>query len=212
MFTGLVEEIGTVKRLTVGTVAKLVVASNKVINDVILGDSVAVNGVCLTVTSIGAGELSFDAVPETLSRSTLKDLHAGDKVNLEGSLRAGKMIGGHFVQGHVDGIGTVSSVRSLGDSVVIEFKAPPEVVRYIVEKGSIAIDGTSLTVASVDDYGFSIAVIPHTLGASTLGLRKPGDKVNLETDIIGKYVEKFLAGRGGKSGVTEDFLRNAGFM
>lgn len=212
MFTGLVEELGSVKRLSVGTVARLAVASEKVINDVVIGDSVAVNGVCLTVTSIGSGELSFDAVPETLSRSTLKDLRAGDKVNLEASLRAGKMIGGHFVQGHVDGVGTVESVRVLSDSAVISFKAPESVLKYIVEKGSIAIDGISLTVASVSDTGFSIAVIPHTLSVTTLGLRKPGDKVNLETDIIGKYVEKFLAGRGGKSGVTEDLLRNAGFM
>jgi len=212
MFTGLIEELGTVKRLSVGTVARLVVASSKVIGDVAVGDSVAVNGVCLTVTSIGSGELSFDAVPETLSRSTLKDLHPGDRVNLEASLRAGKMIGGHFVQGHVDGVGVVESVRTLADSAVIGFKAPEEVLRYIVEKASVAMDGISLTVASVDESGFTVALIPHTLKVTTLGLRRPGDKVNIETDIIGKYVEKFLAGKRGPSGVTEDMLRNAGFM
>lgn len=212
MFTGLVEELGRVKRLSMGTVARLNVTSEKVINDVIIGDSVAVNGVCLTVTSIGLGELTFDTVPETLSRSTLKDLRAGDKVNLEASLRAGKMVGGHFVQGHVDGVGTVESVKILSDSAVLIFKAPENVLKYIVEKGSIAIDGISLTVASVSETGFSIAVIPHTLSVTVLGLRKPGDKVNLEADIIGKYVEKFLTGRGGGSGVTEGLLRGAGFM
>ncbi|MCX6346050.1 MAG: riboflavin synthase [Armatimonadetes bacterium] len=212
MFTGLIEEIGTVKKLAVGTVARLVVASDKVIHDVALGDSVAVNGVCLTVTSIGSGEISFDAVPETLSRSALKDLRVGGKVNLEGSLRAGEMIGGHFVQGHIDGVGVLKSVKSLSDSAIFEFSAPAEVLHYIVEKGSIAIDGISLTVVSVGDSGFTIAVIPHTLSVTTLGLRRPGDKVNLETDIIGKYVEKFLAGKRGQSGVTENLLRDAGFM
>ena len=212
MFTGLIEELGTVKRLSVGTVARLCVASDRVIDDVATGDSVAVNGVCLTVTSIGSGELNFDAVPETLSRSTLTDLRPGDRVNLEPSLRAGKMIGGHFVQGHVDGVGALENIRRLADSAEISFKAPAEVLRYIVEKGSVAIDGISLTVASVDDSGFKVAAIPHTLSVTTLGLIKPGDKVNIETDIIGKYVEKFLTGKRGPSGVTEDMLRSAGFM
>jgi riboflavin synthase len=212
MFTGLIEEIGIVRSLTGGTVGRLVVASSRVVGDVSVGDSVAVSGVCLTVTGVGDGELSFDAVPETLSRSTLKDARAGDKVNLEASLRAGKMIGGHFVQGHVDGVGTVESVRRLSDSAVIRVGAPRELLRYVVEKGSIAVDGISLTVASCDDAGFTVAVIPHTMDVTTLGLKKPGDRVNLETDIIGKYVEKFLAGRGESGGVTEDLLRESGFM
>ena len=212
MFTGLVEEIGTIKRLSQGTVCVLAVGSNKIVNEVALGDSVAINGVCLTVTSMGSGELKFDAVPETLSRSTLKNLHPGDKVNLEAALRAGKMMGGHIVQGHVDGVGTIDSISSLAGSSVIKIRAPREVLRYVVEKGSIAVDGISLTVASVDDASFTLAVIPHTLGVTTLGLRRPGDQVNLETDIIGKYVEKFLSGHGGSDGVTEDLLRNSGFM
>ena len=212
MFTGLIEEIGTVVSLTRTAVGRLIIASSKVINDVAIGDSVAINGVCLTVTSISEGKLSFDAVPETLSRSTLKDLRPGDKINLEASLRAGKMIGGHFVQGHVDGAGTFESITPLAESRVIRIGASREILKYIVEKGSIAIDGISLTVASVDDSGFTVAVIPHTLNETTLGLKRPGDQVNLETDIIGKYIEKFVNDRKGTSGVTENLLRDAGFM
>jgi len=212
LFTGLIEEIGTLKRLSQGMVCVLVVGSNKVVNDVAPGDSVAINGVCLTVTSIGSGELSFDAVPETLSRSTLKNLRPGDKLNLEAALRAGKMMGGHIVQGHVDGIGTIESISLLAGSKVIKISASPEVLRYIVEKGSIAVDGISLTVAAVDDASFTLAVIPHTLEMTTLALKRPGDKVNLETDIIGKYVEKFLSGNAGSKGVTEDLLRKSGFI
>jgi riboflavin synthase len=193
-------------------VGGLVIASDKVINDVALGDSVAINGVCLTVTSISGGSLSFDAVPETLSRSTLGDLKPGDKVNLEASLRAGKMIGGHFVQGHVDGVGTIESITNLAESRVIRVGAPRELLRYVVEKGSIAIDGISLTVASINESSFTIAVIPHTLEMTTLNLKRTGDRVNLETDVIGKYIEKFLNERRGGSGVTEDLLRNSGFM
>jgi riboflavin synthase len=212
LFTGLIEEIGTVKSLTGGTVGRLVVASSKVINDVSIGDSVAVSGTCLTVTSIGSNEMTFDAVPETLTRSTLKSLRPRDKVNLEASLRAGKMLGGHFVQGHVDGIGTIVSINKLAESIVIRIAAPPEIMRYVVEKGSIAIDGISLTVTSENDREFTVSVIPHTLDVTTLGFRRAGDSVNLEADIIGKYVEKFMNARRGSTGVTEDLLRGAGFM
>lgn len=212
MFTGIIEEIGTVKSLTGSTVRRLVIASDKVINNVAVGDSVAVNGVCLTVTSIGTNELSFDAVPETINRSTLKDVRSGAKVNLEASLRAGKMLGGHIVQGHVDGIGKIESINRMADSVVIRISAPPEIMRYVVEKGSVAIDGISLTIASEDEQGFTISVIPHTLEVTALGLKKHGDSVNLEADIIGKYVEKFINARKESSGVTEDLLRQAGFM
>lgn len=212
MFTGLAEEIGTIKSISRGNVCKLVIASNKVISDVVVGDSVAISGTCLTVTSIGDGELRFDAVPETLSRSTLSGLRPGDKVNLEPSLRAGKMLGGHFVQGHVDGVGRIESVVNLGDSWKISVSAPETVMRYVVEKGSIAVDGVSLTIASYTESGFTVAVIPHTLAETTLHLRRPGDSVNLEGDIIGKYVEKFLSGRRSSSPVTEDLLRDAGFM
>lgn len=212
LFTGLVEELGVVRSLTRGTVSRLIVGSERVARDASIGDSVSVSGVCLTVTGIGDRELAFDAVPETLSRSTLGDLRPGDRVNLEASLRAGKMIGGHFVQGHVDGVGAVESIKTLAESAVVRFSAPSEVLKYVVEKGSIAVDGVSLTVASCDSAGFTIAAIPHTLAATTLGSKRPGDRVNLEADIIGKYVEKFTSGRGGSSGVTVDLLRESGFM
>ena len=229
MFTGLIEEIGVVKSLTripvamiSGALGKLVIASEKVIDDVSVGDSVSVSGVCLTVTSADGGELSFDAVPETLARSALGGLRGGDKVNLEASLKAGKAMGGHFVLGHVDGVGVLESVRPVpttsgnaGDCSLMSVSAPPEVMRYVVEKGSVALDGISLTVASCEGSRFTVAVIPHTLAATTLHLKRQGDKVNLEADIIGKYVEKFVGervGSGGRSsGVTEDVLRDAGF-
>lgn len=211
MFTGLIQELGTVKSLSRGTVGKLVVASERTPGEVAIGDSVAVNGACLTVTAISGDEVSFDAVPETLARTSLGELRPGDKVNLETSLKAGQPIGGHFVQGHVDGVGTIESTRSLGGSQVIAISAPGAVMRYVVEKGSVAIDGISLTVASCDGSGFTIAVIPHTLEATTLHSKRPGDKVNLEADILGKYVEKLLGGKG-TSGVTEQSLRDAGFM
>lgn len=211
MFTGLIEEMGTVRSLARGTLGKLVVASGKIAGEIAIGDSVAINGSCLTVTSINGGDISFDAVPETLSRTTIGGLKPGDPVNMETSLKAGKAIGGHFVQGHVDGVGTIESSRSLGESQVIRISAPGEVMRYVVEKGSIAVDGISLTVAACDKYGVTIAVIPHTLEETTLHSKRAGDRVNLEADILGKYVEKLL-GRLGPDRVTEDTLRDAGFM
>jgi riboflavin synthase len=212
MFTGLTEEIGIVRSIKSGAVATVTVSCDRVARDAEVGDSVCVSGVCLTVVVVADNELAFEAVPETLSRSTLADLRPGGKVNLESSLRAGKKIGGHFVQGHVDGVGTVEVIRDLGRSSQMRIAAPREVLRYVVEKGSIAIDGVSLTVVSCDDSGFAVALIPHTLATTTLDLKRPGDKVNLEADILGKYVEKFLGGGRASNGVTEDALRNAGFM
>ena len=212
MFTGLTEEIGTIRSVKSGAVATICVSCDRVARDSSVGDSVCVSGACLTVVVVGDGELAFEAVPETLTRSTLKDSRPGDRVNLESSLRAGKMIGGHFVQGHVDGVGTVEGVRDLGRSSQMRIAAPRDVLRYVVEKGSVAVDGVSLTVVSCDETGFVVALIPHTLATTTLGLSKPGDKVNLETDILGKYVEKFLSGARGQGGVTDDLLRDAGFM
>ncbi len=211
MFTGLIEELGVVKSLTRGTVNQLAITSERIATNARIGDSVAVNGVCLTVTSVSGNELTFDAVPETLSRSTLGSLRSGDRVNLESSLKAGSAIGGHFVQGHVDGVGVIENIRRMTNSAIIRILAPHNVMRYVVEKGSIAVDGISLTVASVDDSGFTVAVIPHTLEVTTLGFKRFGDKVNLEADIIGKYVEKFLAGYK-SDGITEDLLRRAGFV
>lgn len=212
MFTGLIEEVGAVRSVSRVAVGKLIVASEKVINEVQVGDSVSVSGVCLTVTSIEKGALAFDAVPETLSRTTLAGLRPGDKVNLETSLRTGKPLGGHFVLGHVDEVGEITSISVVEDSWTIGIGASRNFCRYVVEKGSVAVDGISLTVASCEDSGFKIAVIPHTLSNTALHVKRQGDRVNLEADIIGKYVEKFVVGRGESSGVTEDKLREAGFI
>jgi riboflavin synthase len=177
MFTGIVQERGRVLSFEGG---RLVVASGV---RAAIGDSVAVNGVCLTVVDAPDGRLAFDVVRETLDRAK----PFGDEVNLEGALRAGEPLGGHYVQGHVDGVGTI---RSTGEDVWID--APPELLQYVVLKGSIAVDGVSLTVAKVDERGFAVALVPHTLEVTTLGLVAAGDTVNLEVDILAKYVERLL--------------------
>jgi riboflavin synthase len=177
VFTGIVQERGRISSFEAG---RLVVESGV---RAAIGDSVAVNGVCLTVVEAPDGRLAFDLVQETLDRTK----PFGDEVNLEAALRAGEPLGGHYVQGHVDGVG---AVRSVGDPVWID--TPPELLRYIVEKGSIAVDGVSLTVAAVDAGGFAVALVPHTLEATTLGRLKAGDEVNLEVDILAKYVERLL--------------------
>ena len=179
MFTGIVRTVGTVAS---SDGARLVVETG---TEAAIGDSVAIAGVCLTVTGRENGTLAFDVVAETLDRTTLGQLAAGSRVNVEPSLRAGDPLGGHIVQGHVDGVG---SLRERGE--LTWFDAPPEITRYCVDKGSIAVDGTSLTVAAFDDAGFAVALIPHTLEATTLGSLELGDPVNLEVDVLAKYVER----------------------
>jgi riboflavin synthase len=192
MFTGLVQTTGTIAavedgRLSVRTPAPLELAE---------GDSVAVNGVCLTATGVnGGGGFDADVMPETLRRTALGALGEGDLVNLELALRAGDPLGGHMVQGHVDGTGSVESVREEGNARVVRIAAEPEVLRYVVEKGSIAVDGVSLTVAAVDGAGFEVSLIPETLERTTLGEAVPGRAVNLEVDVLAKYVEKLVAAR-----------------
>lgn len=182
MFTGLVREVGTVRSLADG---RLVVEA-ELTGEV--GDSIAVGGVCLTVVANDGGTLAFDTVPETLARTSLGTLEPGSRVNLEPALRAGDAMGGHYVQGHVDGVGSFRGVAG----GLHWFDAPPEILRYVAEKGSVALDGTSLTVAAVDEGGFAAALIPHTLAATTLGDLRPGDAVNLESDVLAKYVERLL--------------------
>ncbi|MCW2965381.1 MAG: ribE [Actinomycetia bacterium] len=189
MFTGLVREVGAVASMVNG---RLTISAPETAHGVQLGDSVAIDGVCLTVVAFDESSLSFDAVPETLSRTALGTLDQGSRVNLEPALRAGDPLGGHYVQGHVDGVGSVQSVAPEGDGSRVRFEAPAELLRYIVEKGSIAVQGTSLTVAAVDEAGFEVALIPHTLQATTLGTLEGGQPVNLETDVLAKYVEKLL--------------------
>jgi riboflavin synthase len=189
VFTGLVREVGTVLSMDGG---RLTLDAPVTARDAQPGDSVAVDGVCLTVVERGDATLAFDAVPETLSRTSLGTLEHGSRVNLEPALRAGDALGGHYVQGHVDGVGTVRSVEPEGDGKRIWLDAPPGILRYVVEKGSIAVQGTSLTVAATDGDGFAVALIPHTLEETTLDRLAPGDRVNLEADVLAKYVEKLL--------------------
>jgi riboflavin synthase len=190
MFTGIVEELGrarSVEERAGG--ARLVVECATVNRDTSAGDSVAVNGVCLTAVDVASDALSFDLAGETLERSTLGRLRTGDSVNLERPLTLAARLGGHLVQGHVDGVAPVRSVDRNGAEASMRVALPPSLRPYVVEKGSIAVDGVSLTVATVDDEGFEVALIPHTLAVTTLGKRSPGDEVNLETDVLAKYVE-----------------------
>jgi riboflavin synthase len=192
VFTGIVRELGRVKVVERGEPARLRVEAPGTAAAVGVGDSVALNGVCLTAVEVSDGTLTFDAVQETLRRTTLRRLEPGAGVNVEPALRAGEPLGGHLLQGHVDGVGEVR--RSDGETLEIE--APADVLRYCVEKGSVAIDGVSMTIVSVDDDSFSVAVVPHTRKVTTLGRLREGDEVNLEADVLAKYVEKLLQARG----------------
>lgn len=201
MFTGIVEEIGIVKNISPG---RLQIAAQKVLADIKPGDSIAVNGVCLTVTSLCDNGFFVDIMPETIRRSNLGRLHYGDMVNLERAILASGRFGGHFVQGHVDGIGSVVSLLPEGEAVIAKVSAPAGLMAYIVDKGFIAVDGVSLTVISCDDFSFSVSLVTYTREHTTLGRKKPGDVVNLEVDIIAKYVERLMSGK--KPGITLDFL------
>jgi riboflavin synthase len=193
VFTGIVREVGRVAALDGGSDGvRLEVDAPETAAAVAIGDSVAINGVCLTAVAVADGRIAFDAVPETLARTSLGRLGTGATVNVEPALRAGEPLGGHYVQGHVDGVGTVRSADAEGDGRRVWFDAPPELLRYVVEKGSVAVEGTSLTVADLDGAGFAVALIPHTLEATTLGALTPGDPVNLEADVLAKYVERLL--------------------
>jgi riboflavin synthase len=189
VFTGLVAGTGTVRSLERG---RLEVAA-ALADELSPGDSVAVNGVCLTAVEAGGGGFSADVMPETLRRTSLGPLKAGDPVNLELPLRASDRLGGHVVQGHVDGTGTIEEVREEGFARVVRVAAPAELLRYLVEKGSVAVDGVSLTISAVDDSAFEVSLIPETLERTTLGAAEPGRTVNLEVDVLAKYVEKLIA-------------------
>lgn len=194
MFTGIVRERGRVSAIEGGEAGmRLVVEAPATAPTTATGDSVAVNGVCLTATQVDDGLLAFDAVPETVRRTSLGALRQGAEVNLEPAVRAGEPLGGHLVQGHVDGLGRVRSAEPEGDGRRLWLDVPGELLRYCVEKGSIAVDGVSLTVAAVDEGGLAVALIPHTLEETTLGVLGPGDEVNLEVDLLAKYVERLLS-------------------
>jgi riboflavin synthase len=193
VFTGIVRERGRVVSIEGGADGvRLRVAAPQAAAGAAAGDSIALSGVCLTVVLVADGEIEFDAVAETLRRSSLGRLEPGAHVNVEPALRVGEPLGGHYVQGHVDAVGRVRSVEPDGDGRLVRFDAPPEVLRYCVEKGSIAVEGVALTVTELDDDGFAVALVPHTLAETTLGGVQPGDEVNLEADVLAKYVERLV--------------------
>lgn len=209
MFTGIIEEIGEVTAIKRGAKScEVSIRGNVVFSDLKIGDSVAVNGVCLTVTSIDKNVFTADVMPETMYRSGLGTLAKNSSVNLERAMPANGRFGGHIVAGHVDGVGFIRSMKNEDNAVWITITADENVMKYVVEKGSIVIDGISLTVAKVFKDAFSVSIIPHTASETTLLKRKPGDKVNLECDIIGKYVEKLI---GRQSNITKDFLKKYNF-
>ena len=212
MFTGIIEEIGTVRRIEHGAKgARLTIQAKTVLEDTRIGDSIATNGVCLTVVSMTGDSFSADVMAESLRRSSLGTLQGGSPVNLERAMAANGRFGGHIVSGHIDGTGTIASQKREDNAVWVKIKTPAPLLRYIVEKGSIAIDGVSLTVAAVTDPAFSVSIIPHT-GAQTILLgKKPGDPVNLECDVIGKYVEKLTAPHK-TGGISTNFLAENGFL
>ena len=230
MFTGLIAELGTVERMAEGsTTCQLTVRARKILPGVKIGDSIAVNGVCLTVVHLRGDTFTADVMPETVRRTTLHQLQPGDKVNLEKALRPSDGLDGHIVQGHVEGVGTIQQIVPEGNALVYRIQTPRELLRYIVEKGSIAVDGISLTVTEADGMGFGVSLIPHTAKMTTLGYKSVGDTVNLETDILARYVEKMLGFHKGEKGgierqttgadgkppldseLTEEFLLKHGF-
>lgn len=214
MFTGIVEELGTVKQVVSGSAwGQIEIAGRKVLEGTKLGDSIAVNGVCLTVTNLRGDSFTADVMAETMRRSNLGSLKKGDQVNLERAMAADGRFGGHMVSGHIDGTGVISRMKQEGNAVWVTVDTPEELMRLIVEKGSIAIDGISLTVAREMPGAFQVSIIPHTGEETTLLRKKPGAVVNLENDIIGKYVEKLMRKEPeeGGSSLTLDFLKQHGF-
>ncbi len=214
MFTGLIEDVGTLQRFRRGERGgQLTIATALPLEGFRLGDSVAVNGACLTVVATGDGAFTADVSPETLERTVLSSLRPGARVNLERALQLGDRLGGHIVTGHVDAVASLRSRQTVGNAEVLDFHLDHRALRYLVEKGSVAIDGISLTVNRVTADGFSVAIIPHTLEKTTLFAIRPGQKVNIETDILGKYVERLLQGRSdGGAGLTLEQLARNGFL
>lgn len=214
MFTGIVEELGEVSAMARGRDSMvLTIKAKTIMSDLKLGDSVSTNGVCLTVTEKGSDYYKADVMHETMNRSSLGKLKPGSHVNLERAMSAEGRFGGHIVSGHIDGTGSITSIKKDDNAVWYTIAAPENIMRYIIEKGSIAIDGISLTVAKVTDNDFSVSIIPHTIKETTLGEKKIGDIVNLENDLIGKYVEKLITISPKKSGnIDKEFLLRNGYI
>ena len=216
MFTGIIEEVGALERLAGG---EITIRAKKVLEDVALGDSIAVNGICLTVTHFDAAHFTADVMPETVRRTSLAELKRGSRVNLERALTLRSRLGGHIVSGHIDGVGTIATMKEEGNAILLTVRAGADILRYIVEKGSVALDGISLTVARVSAADFTVSLIPHTREITNLREKRIGSRLNIETDILGKYVEKlFPGGRApgntaprSAGGLTLGFLREQGF-
>ena len=207
MFTGIVEEIGTVRT---AQPARLIIAAKRVLDGTKPGDSIAVNGACLTVIAVDSQSFSVEVSPETLRRTNLGQVRPGDGVNLERGLAVGDRMGGHFVQGHVDGTGRITALTPEEGAILMSVSAPAEIMGYVVEKGFIAVDGVSLTIISHDATSFTISLVPYTREHTTLGSRRPGDTVNIEVDVLAKYVEQLIKAR--QSGITPEFLTEHGFL
>ncbi len=215
MFTGIIEELGTLVQITRGAdSARLKIKAKTVLEGTLAGESIAVNGVCLTVTAVGKNFFTADVMAETLAKTNLGQLTPGARINLERALRLSGRLGGHLVSGHVDGVGEIIRRERHDIATLLTVSAPREVMRYIVKKGSVAIDGVSLTVVDFNESSFQVSLIPHTARLTTLGYKGPGDAVNLEADLIGKYVERLLfQGRsGGKEKISFEFLAEHGFL
>ncbi|EIT85888.1 riboflavin synthase subunit alpha [Fictibacillus macauensis ZFHKF-1] len=215
MFTGIIEEIGSIAKIAKGNeTIVLTIAASNILKDVQLGDSIAVNGVCLTVTSFTAQEFTVDVMPETYRSTGLTRLSLRSKVNLERAMSAQGRFGGHFVSGHVDGTGQILNKRSEKNAIYYEIGVEQELSHYMLLKGSITVDGTSLTIFGLTDYSFTISLIPHTVEHTVLGYKGAGDTVNIECDLLGKYVEKFVTGKQGnekKQGISLEYLTEHGF-
>jgi len=217
MFTGIVEELGTVRGIAAGAKSgKITIAAQTVLTDLHIGDSIAVNGICLTVISFDKNGFVADVMPETVQRTAFAELKSGSRVNLERALTLSSRLGGHIVSGHIDGVGTIVDLQADDNAVIIKITAERPVLKYIIEKGSVTIDGISLTVVGAQADWFSVSVIPHTREVTSLSGKKTGSKVNIETDLIGRYVERFVTFAEAddpteKTAITKDFLQKYGF-
>ena len=212
MFTGIVEEVGTVRSIRPGAASVVVdVAASTVTDDAAVGDSILTDGVCLTITALRRDGFTADAMPETVRRTTLSERRPGDRLNLERAMTLSSRLGGHLVSGHIDGVGTVTSVTPEDNALVVELEAPEAVTRVTVDQGSVAVDGVSLTVVSIAGDRLRVSLIPHTAAITTLGRLRAGSRVNLEADLIAKYVFAFVSGRKPTDGLTWEKLAEAGF-
>jgi riboflavin synthase len=213
MFTGIIEEIGVIKSVRHGAKSsELVVSAKKILGDIKIGDSISTNGICLTVTSFNTGQFTVDVMPETVRQTSLSMLKNGSAVNLERALRLSDRLGGHLVSGHIDGTGKVSRVWIEDNATWISVTAEPSILRYIISRGSVALDGISLTVTSVDSRSFSVSIIPHTQLSTTLTEKRPGDLLNIECDMIAKYVEQFTLNNKPHQAIDLEFLAQNNFL